>query len=104
ETGKRAIDFQMFWERVPPLFPGPAAQGPSIVGGVADELRRRWWSALAPEPSARRIQRACAELRGPIATAFDAPCPGWPAARHHSPDVMIAAPSPKAITDGSFLF
>lgn len=32
--------------------------------------------------------------------AFDAPCPGWPGARHHAPDLMWAAPSAEAMLRG----
>jgi len=35
-----------------------------------------------------------------VARYLDAPCPGWPGARHHAPDVMWDAPSPEALLAG----
>lgn len=32
---------------------------------------------------------------------FEAPCPGWPGARHHAPDLMFAAGSPEALLSGA---
>jgi hypothetical protein len=38
-----------------------------------------------------------------VEEAFDAPRPGWAIARHHSPDLMIAADSVEAIQRGEYL-
>jgi hypothetical protein len=85
------VDFARFWHEVPALFPGGAAPG-SIVGEVRAELHRRWASVLAIDPAEHAAQRSAAALADPVHRAFAAPGPGWPAARHHSPDVMIALP------------
>ena len=62
-----------------------------------------WTSLLAPEPGARRVQRASADLRAGVERAFAAPRAGWWAARHHSPDLMIAATDVEAIDRGDYL-
>ncbi|HEU4733131.1 MAG TPA: lantibiotic dehydratase [Kofleriaceae bacterium] len=100
--GDPGVDFARFWQAVPALFPGGGAAG-SIVAEVRDELHRRWAAALAVDRAERSVQRDAAALAGEIERAFAAPCPGWPAARHHSPDVMIAARGPDAIERGEYL-
>jgi hypothetical protein len=100
--GDAVVDLSRFWQAVPALFPGAGAPG-SIVGQVQAELRRRWAAVLAIEPGERAVERRAAALADAVARAFAAPCPGWPAARHHSPDVMIAASGPAAIERGDYL-
>jgi len=100
--GDPAVDFFRFWQEVPALFPGPGAAG-SIVGAVRDELHRRWAAVLAVDPAEPAVQRSAAALAGPVHQQFAAPGPGWPAARHHSPDVMIAARGADALARGEYL-
>ncbi|MDB4961943.1 MAG: hypothetical protein JWP01_1942 [Myxococcales bacterium] len=97
------VEFARFWQRVPPLFPGGGAAG-SIVSSVRQELQRRWAEVLAIAPGEQQVRRRVADLAEPVRRAFDAPGPGWPAARHHSPDVMIAAEGPEAIARGELQF
>jgi len=75
------------------------APGPIIE--VREELQRRWAEVLAVS-SSPRLRYTSGELRPRIEAAFDAPSPGWPAARYVSPDVMIAAPSVDAIRRGDY--
>jgi hypothetical protein len=89
DCGGGRVDFARFWDRVPALFPGPRADG-SIVAAVRTELRARWARVVAIDPAERTVHRRAAALAGEVARAFAAPHPGWPAARHHSPDLMIA--------------
>jgi hypothetical protein len=103
-----------------------------IVTVVQSELQRRWANILGidkpsevagggdPDGSAggtgglpRGIDRAdrgvrslvfhAEECRARVAELFHAPGPGWPRARYHSPDVMIAAASTDRIARGEFL-
>jgi hypothetical protein len=88
--GDPTVDFSRFWQEVPALFPGGGASG-SIVGDVRDELHRRWAAVLALDPAGNEpVERRASALADEARQAFAAPGPGWPAARHHSPDVMIA--------------
>jgi hypothetical protein len=103
-----------------------------IVTVVQSELQRRWGDILGidklsevagggdPDGSAggagvlpRGIDRTdrtvrslvfhADECRGRVTELFHAPGPGWPRARYHSPDVMIAAASVDRIARGEFL-
>jgi hypothetical protein len=102
-TGSAVLDYARFWQHVPALFPGPKAEN-SIVREVAETLRARWWAILAPSAGERHVQRTVESLRARVHEAFAAPGPGWPAARHHSPDIMIAARSVEDLARGQALF
>ncbi len=75
-----ALDF--VFERGDPSLPG-------IVRQVADELAGKWAEILAVESSDREVLLLADDLRDRVASAFDAPGPGWPGARHHSADILI---------------
>jgi Lantibiotic dehydratase, N terminus len=99
--GTAEVDYLRLWERAAPLFPNADRPSP-IVAEVVGELRRRWAALLAIEPGERRVARSADELRPSVHEAFAAPGPGWPWARHHCPDVMIAARGPDAAARGDF--
>ncbi|HLU66406.1 MAG TPA: lantibiotic dehydratase, partial [Kofleriaceae bacterium] len=102
ELGDPVVPYLLLWQRIAPLFPNGRTASP-IVTDVSDELRRRWMDLLAFDPAERRVQRTAAALRDPVEEAFgDAPGPGWPWARHQSPDLMIAACSAEAIARGEY--
>ena len=102
--GPAAVDYARFYARLPDLFPGPG-HGPaeSIVAQVVAELHARWREVLGIDGSERRVERSAPALRPAVLRAFAAPRPGWPAARHHSPDVLIAADGIDAVNRGEFL-
>ncbi len=79
QLGDAPLPLHVFWAETAGLFDG---ETPSSVAAVASALREK----LTRE-------------RG----AFSAPCPGWPGARHHSPDLMWAAPSAEAMLRGEGL-
>jgi len=79
-----------------------------IVTVVQRELQRRWAEILGIDPRGEVAEGGALVLRADgcrarVAELFDAPCPGWPRARYHSPDVMIAAASTDRIARGEFL-
>jgi hypothetical protein len=99
KCGSRTIDAASFRMEVQAtLFNGEIA----VLDEVQNELRQRWEAVLAVSPEQRRLAYRCDELRPAVAAAFDAPCAGWSAARHHSPDLMIAAESVEAIRRGEY--
>jgi Lantibiotic dehydratase, N terminus len=100
--GEPAVEFSRFWQEVPALFPGGGASH-SIVADVRDELHRRWTAVLAIDPAEPAVQRRTAALADEVRRRFAAPGPGWPAARHHSPDVMIAAAGADALSRGDYV-
>jgi lantibiotic biosynthesis dehydratase-like protein len=89
---RRRIPLHVFWrdtaeisERVP----------------AADGLRRQWrtlWSRAEQRGPHQHLDPDAAQKR--VARQFAAPCPGWPGARHHAPDLMWDAPGPEAVLAG----
>jgi hypothetical protein len=73
------------------------------VGEVARELRRRWTRLLVAGPNAGPICHTSAALRADVLATFEAATPGWPSARWHSPDLMLAASSPEDLRHGGCL-
>jgi hypothetical protein len=74
------------------------------TGPLLSTFQERWAQVLSLSPEQRRIEWSSQELLPRVSAAFDAPRPGWNLARHHSPDVMIAANSPEAIRRGDYQF
>lgn len=95
------VDFAVFWREVPALFPGAGSPGGSIVVGVREELHRRWAAILAVAPGEPAVQRRASALAAEVQRRFAATCPGWPSARHCSPDILIAA-GPGALARGDY--
>lgn len=93
------IEFSRFWHEVRSLFPGGRTPG-SIVANVREELQRRWATLLSIAPDERSVQRSAATLRDAVLSTFEAPGPGWPSARNHSPDIMVSARGPEALARG----
>ena len=100
--GPAAVDYARVYARLPELFPAPDAPD-GIVAQVVAELHARWREVLGLEGGERRVERSADALRPAVLRAFAAPRPGWPAARHHSPDVLIAAGGVDAVNRGEYL-
>jgi hypothetical protein len=66
------------------------------------EFQSRWAKILQVPLEQRRVGYRSADLRAAILATFDAPRPGWRAARYHSPDIMIVADSVAAIERGEY--
>jgi hypothetical protein len=101
EHGGEHVELVRLEDRLPSLFPGPASDV-GIVADVLEELHRRWEAVLAIDDEAldRTVSRRSTELHARVRAAFEAPGPGWPNARHHSPDILVAARSVDAIRRG----
>jgi hypothetical protein len=102
ELGVDELDLAVFSARANVLFPGTGAAG-SIVGDVLQQLRDHWADLLAPEGDERRVQLTTAEVARTLGERFACPGPGWPSARHHSPDILIAARDVTAIARADFI-
>lgn len=76
----------------------------NILTPVLEDLQNRWKRILGSLPQARHVEYASADLKPLVNELFEAPGPGWPLARHHSPDVMIGANSIDAIRRGEYFF
>ncbi|GAA0743673.1 lantibiotic dehydratase [Dactylosporangium roseum] len=88
-----------FWGGQPSLWGGHARPVDSAVA----ELRSRWTAILRPAPGANRLEVTAGEIRSRVLREFAAAAPGWPSARWHSPDLMIAASSARDLSAGRFL-
>jgi hypothetical protein len=98
--GRPRLPFSELWFRAQRAIFGEADRP---VDAIQKVLVDRWSAIIGAEPGERRVQRSSQALAPAVAEAFAAPGPGWPQARHHSPDLMIAAPSVDAIRRGELL-
>lgn len=101
EAGGPRVEYLRFAASMADLFPGDAQAG-SIVDQVRQELRARWKRVIGFDDEERVVRRSASALHAAAREAFGAPGPGWPAARHQSIDVMLAAPTVEAIARGEF--
>jgi len=76
---------------------------PPIAREAARELAERWARILDIDERATRADFAIGELLDAVEREFGDVAPAWTAARHHSPDIMIAAANADALADGDFL-
>lgn len=99
KAGSRTVEFTSFWFMAHPLIFGKDA---GTIAPLVNELQERWAMILDLPPEGHCVEHVGERLRDRVFAAFDAPHPGWPAARYHSPDIMIAAASVEAINHGEF--
>lgn len=102
ESGSPRVDLQRFRKAVDPHFAGRQSEPTPIVAEIARELRRRWTEIFAADPSANAVSLATSALAPRVWATFDAPHPGWPLARYHSPDLLLGAASPEALRAGDY--
>lgn len=95
------IDAASFWAHVQPLIFSESHELP--ISGLEPLLQERWARVLELPEGARRVHFTVEELRARVEVEFEAPRPGWMAARQHSPDLMIAADGVEAIRRGDYL-
>jgi hypothetical protein len=96
-----SVPMSQFWDAAQHLFTG--ASGP--VDTVAAELAQRWEFLFGLDrvaPGTRRVTVASADVAVRAAELFPPLLPRWPAARIHSPDLHICAPSAEALNSGEF--
>lgn len=94
KTGSTTIDFGSFWYRCQPILFGDHTLP---VETLLPMFQRRWAEIFAVQPGQRRLDFTSAQLQPLVQAAFDAPRPGWQAARYHSPDILIDATDIDAI-------
>ncbi len=95
------IPLSEFWEPAHDLING--ADRPAEA--VMIEFTRRWRELFdlgRTEPGTRRVSARSDDLAGRVEELFAAERPGWPAARIHSPDLHVCAPSVEALAAGEF--
>lgn len=102
QTGDARVDYLQYLERILPQFAEQARVAPAVAP-IVDQLHARWMELLGVTHEVRRIERAASALRPRAEAAFTAPGPGWPQARYHSPDLMIAAADLPSLVRGDFV-
>jgi hypothetical protein len=73
------------------VFPGALGLVWAAIEDTAARYRRTWQQLVALDPTRRLVRVDPAALAANVETAFAAPHPGWPLARVHNPDILIAA-------------
>jgi hypothetical protein len=89
---ERPVPLHVLWARTAPLFEGTA---PRAIAPTEKELHRRWRATWGDA-----TERSVTELAPVVARRFAAPCPGWPGARHHAPDLLWEVASAEAMLRG----
>lgn len=90
--GGGAIPLHVFWARSASLF---KSEKSPVIAPVVKRLGKLWNSAWG-----ERASVTVEEAQGWVRRSFEAPCPGWPGARHHAPDLMWAASSAQEMLRG----
>jgi len=103
ETGQPALDFLQFFKRCSRHFNDNQHQPSATVQATVAELTQLWAELLPIDPSARRVVLDSRKIAAQARERFAVPGPGWPTARYHSPDIMIATRDVHAAERGEFL-
>jgi hypothetical protein len=97
--GTATVDFLSFWLRAQPLLTDPATR---LMNQILPEYQRCWDEILRRPEGQWQLDYNSKELKPTVDRFFTVPRAGWQLARHHSPDVMVAASSVEAIRRGDF--
>lgn len=95
-----SVEAAVLWAQIAPLFDEDRAK---LIGPIEQEFQRKWERILRLGSGRETITYSYDELRPRVMKEFSVDRPGW-IARHHSPDIMIAATSEEAIRKGDCLF
>jgi hypothetical protein len=101
-TGDRGMPLgTLIGQATPNLF-FSLRETPPPVAAVAAELQQRWARVLAVPAGARRHAVRAEDITAAVRAEFPGGPPPWPAAKHHTPDVLLAAAGPEAIDRGDY--
>lgn len=95
----KRVPLPVFWRRTVPVFEEEIAPA---IDAVSAEFRRKWrtlWSSAGVRGDRQHLDVEAAGAF--VGRHFRAPCPGWPGARHHAPDLMWNARSPEELLAGN---
>lgn len=98
ESGSVRIGLHRFWRQTESIYQGGP---PDVVREVSEHLRMKWnrlWESAEERPQGRYLPIEQAERWAD--SRFQAPCPGWPAARHHAPDLLWDAGDVESLQSG----
>jgi hypothetical protein len=97
--GTTEVDCPTFWHHAQPHVMEKERNASRLI---LPAFQQRWADILALSEEQRRVHYTVEELRPLVNELFAAPDAGWATARHHSPDVMIAAVDQEAIRRGQY--
>lgn len=97
----KQVDALSFWLHVHTLILNDSK---SVIANLVNDFHAKWANILALPLNEKQVHYKSEDLRPQVLAAFAAPGPGWGFARHHSPDVMVAAESVEAFQRGDFQF
>ncbi len=103
EIGSDQVDFLLFLSRARRHLADTQYTASATVRAVADDLTAAWTEILRFDPEARRVTVPCESIAAQVRERFHAAGPGWPSARFHSPDLLIAARDLAAIERGDYV-
>jgi hypothetical protein len=98
----RTVDFLRFAEQFAPDLREPGSGLPPLAAEVYADFLARWAELLELPLSEHLVQRHVRDLTRRAQQLFAALQPGWPRARHHSPDLLLSARSIEAIQRGDY--
>ncbi|HKP10965.1 MAG TPA: lantibiotic dehydratase, partial [Blastocatellia bacterium] len=98
-TGETQVNAADFWYQLQSLL---YREEQEPADEVRKEFQRRWRQILKFEESEQQVTYRYDQLRPAVEEAFASPGPGWPFAKYHSPDVMIAAKDEAALKRGDY--
>jgi hypothetical protein len=97
------IDYVLFHAEAIAEFSGDPRRPPPFVAETLAELQRRFAALIAVDGEPSRVALEAEAVAARVREQFAAPHPGWPSARLHSLDLLLAAPSVQAIAAGEVL-
>ncbi|HYG09873.1 MAG TPA: lantibiotic dehydratase [Pyrinomonadaceae bacterium] len=96
---QEGVDSIKFWLRAQRELLDPDS---TPITALQASFHDRWAEILQLQPDEWQINRTAESLKERVYELFDAPRPGWMAARYQSPDVMVVAENQEAIQRGDF--
>lgn len=99
------VPLASFLQRIGKLFPGDQYVISPFIAEAKAQLLSKWGRVLgsdANDATRREVILRSEDLRERANHEFAAPGPGWPRARHHSPDLMIAARDAADVANGKY--
>ena len=91
ELGEGSVRYAAFYNRIVDSMPTMIGEGGGMVAESLTELAKRWTDVLQLDTTKSEQRFTTAELRTKVETMFENDGPGWPGARFHCPDLLIAS-------------
>jgi hypothetical protein len=100
QTGNASVPAPIFWARAQALLFG---SDKSRINHYVRKFQQKWAEVLSIPDDVRQLPYTSSELKPRVLSEFAVNAAYRNYFRHHSPDIMIAAPSAEAICRGDYL-